>query len=117
MKPFSFVYFLCPLILSTNCAWATAQHGRQLAKQVVSKTVFAQSSAVGPKQLGSDRSMIIVSGKNAKSGSVASPGSKVMLNPQPLPPRTNDNPSSNSNAAKVMLNPQPLPPKVNNSLK
>jgi hypothetical protein len=35
-----------------------------------------------------------------------------MLNPQPLPPKTKLEASTNSNASKVMLNPQSLPPKV-----
>jgi hypothetical protein len=63
----------------------------------------------------SQRSIIIVSGKNTQPGSLSqskfknpavrlnNPGSKVMLNPQPLPPK------SNPNGSKVMLNPQPLP--------
>jgi hypothetical protein len=74
--------------------------------------VIAQASTVGPARTGSERSIIIVSGKNSKSGSIGQPGSKVMLNPQPLPPRTTVNNSINSNGSKVMINPQPLPPKV-----
>jgi len=69
---------------------------------------IAQSST----RTGSERSIIIVSGKNSKSGSIGQPGSKAMLNPQPLPPRTAVGNSINSNASKVMLNPQPLPPRV-----
>ena len=41
------------------------------------------------------------------------PGSRVMLNPQPLPPKTATtkiNPGTQFN--KVMLNPQPLPPRT-----
>ena len=44
-------------------------------------------SAVTRSKPGGERSIIIVSGKNAKSESAGSPGSKVMLNPQPLPPK------------------------------
>jgi len=45
------------------------------------------ASPVGQKQSGSERSIIIVSGKNSQSGSIGSPVSRVMLNPQPLPPK------------------------------
>jgi hypothetical protein len=73
--------------------------------------VIAQSSTVGPARTGAERSIIIVSGKNSKSMS-GQPASKVMLNPQPLPPRAAAGSSINSNSSKVMLNPQPLPPKI-----
>ena len=46
------------------------------------------SRAINPatrNKPGGERSIIIVSGKNTKSG--GSPASKVMLNPQPLPPK------------------------------
>lgn len=49
--------------------------------------VFAESARLVPKQSGGERSIIIVSGKNSKSGLVGSPGSNVTLNPQPLPPK------------------------------
>jgi hypothetical protein len=124
MKSFSFAYVLSSVILAANFAFAADGQGHQLSsetstslRQAALKMVFAQSSTVGRNQSGGERSIIIVSGKNAKTGSVGSPGSKVMLNPQPLPPRTNVNTSVNSNASKVMLNPQPLPPKPVSAVK
>jgi hypothetical protein len=46
----------------------------------------------------------------ARSSSyVSNPGSTVMLNPQPLPPKVFLN--SSNFGSQVMLNPQPLPPK------
>jgi hypothetical protein len=92
MKSFSFAYGLSSIILVTNVALA------------------AEAPAPGHTQSGSERSIIIVSGKNSKSGLAGSPGSKVTLNPQPLPPRANANTSIR--ASKVMLNPQPLPPRT-----
>jgi hypothetical protein len=145
MKSFSFAYILSAVILATNFAFAADGQDRQLSsqpstspRQSASKMVLAQSATLSgsersiiivsgknakpgsvgspaPKvsaRSGSERSIIIVGGKNAKPGSVGSPGSKVMLNPQPLPPKTKLEASTNSNASKVMLNPQPLPPKV-----
>jgi len=119
MKSFSFAYVLSSVILAPNFAFAAAVQVDQLPsetsiglRQAASKMAFAQSSTVGPNRSGSERSIIIVGGKNAKSGSVVSPGSKVTLNPQPLPPRTRVNSSIQSNGSNVMLNPQPLPPKV-----
>jgi hypothetical protein len=70
-----------------------------IAPAAIAENVSAKNgAAVGPpykpatetlrqKQSGGERSIIIVSGKNSKSGSIGSPGSKVMLNPQPLPPK------------------------------
>jgi len=49
----------------------------------------------------------------ATAQNFSSPGSRVMINPQPLPPKTATttvNPGTQFN--KVMLNPQPLPPRV-----
>ena len=117
MKSFSFAYVLSSVILATNFASAADGQDRHPSSelpisQADSKMVFAESATLGPKRSGGERSIIIVSGKNSKSGLVRSPGSKVMLNPQPLPPRAKVNRSINSNASKVMLNPQPLPPKA-----
>jgi|SRR5450755_2721604 hypothetical protein len=114
MKSFSLACVLSSVVLAANLAFAAGGQGHQLSSETstnpgpaASKLVFAESST----QSGGARSIIIVSGKTGKSGLV-SPGSKVMLNPQPLPPRTNVNPSINSKASKVMLNPQPLPPRT-----
>jgi hypothetical protein len=119
MKSVSFAYVLSSVILATNFAFAADGQGQRPSSersisQSGSKMVFAESATLGPKQSGGERSIIIVSGKNSKSGLVGSPGSKVMLNPQPLPPKTKVNPAVSSNASKVMLNPQPqpLPPKA-----
>jgi len=68
-----------------------------------------------------ERGIIIVGGKGQRAGNpaipqesvktkVLTPGSKVSLNPQPLPPKMKSKvftPGSDS-----ALNPQPLPPKV-----
>lgn len=113
MKSLSFAHVLLSVILTTNFATAAeVQTYERSASQAGSKIVFAESATLRPKQSGGERSIIIVSGKNSKSGLVQSPGSKVMLNPQPLPPKTKVNPAISSNASKVMLNPQPLPPKA-----
>src|ERR1035437_9343866 len=40
------------------------------------------------------------------------PGSKSMINPQPLPPKVNKQSKVNQ-GNKSMINPQPLPPKTN----
>jgi hypothetical protein len=53
-------------------------------------TAVPQSPS-GYKPSGSEKSIIIVSGKGAKPESIGSPGSKAMLNPQPLPPKTGTN--------------------------
>lgn len=117
MKSFSFANVLSSLvILATSFAFAADGQGQRPSfersiSRSGSKIVFAESATLGPKQSDGERSIIIVSGKNSKSGLVRSPGSKVMLNPQPLPPKTRVNPATRSNASKVMLNPQPLPPK------
>lgn len=42
---------------------------------------------------------------------ISNPGNKVMLNPQPLPPRYLTPYQRFNPGAKVMLNPQPLPPR------
>jgi hypothetical protein len=123
MKILSFTGALSAVILlTTNLAFADVQ-GQQPPsdsgpKQPATQILIAQSTRSG------QRSIIIVSGKNAQPVSrpeskfnnpvtkFGNPGSKVMLNPQPLPPRTAVNTSINSNASKVMLNPQPLPPKA-----
>jgi len=106
---FSSTCVLSSAVLAANFAFAAGGQGHQLSSETstnpgpaASKLVFAESSTQLNRS-GDARSIIIVSGKKA-------PGSKVMLNPQPLPPRTNVNPSINSKASKVTLNPQPLPP-------
>ena len=123
MKIFSFAYAVSAAILTTNFAFASGQGQQPASGPIITagrsatETVLAQASTSG------QRSIIIVSGKNSQPGSLDkhgskfnnpaskfnNPASKVMLNPQPLPPRVNT--SINSNASKVMLNPQPLPPK------
>jgi hypothetical protein len=124
MKRFSFAYVVSTAILLTTYPVIAAATPEQGSSEPVTAgqaaTVLAQASTSG------QRSIIIVSGKNAQPGSLnnktgskfnnpaskfSNPGSKVTLNPQPLPPRTSVNPSINSNLSKVTLNPQPLPPK------
>jgi hypothetical protein len=125
MKFSSFAFVLASAIVASNFAFAVDGQGHQLSsgsstslREAASKMVLAQSSTqygsersiiiVGGKTAksreivspgSSERSIIIVGGKNAKSESVGSPGSKVMLNPQPLPPRTKLNTSINSNGS------------------
>jgi hypothetical protein len=117
MKSFSFASVLS-VVLTTNFALADVQIQQSSSetsaslRQAGSKMVIAQSSAPGRQQSGSERSIIIVGGTNSKSTSVGRPGSKVMLNPQPLPPKTRVNTSINASSSNVMLNPQPLPPKT-----
>jgi hypothetical protein len=66
--------------------------GPVLALEANTKAAISRPyRAINPatrKSSGSERSIIIVGGKNSKPASVGSTGSKVMLNPQPLPPRT-----------------------------
>jgi hypothetical protein len=113
MKFSAFAGVLASAVLAGNSAFAADGLDHQLSSastatpgRAASKMVLVQSAT----QSGSERSIIIVSGKNAKSAS--SPGSKVMLNPQPLPPRIKETTAIRSNTSNVMLNPQPLPPKV-----
>ena len=113
MKFSAFAGVLASAVLAANFAFAADGLDHQLSSastatpgQAASKMVLAQSAT----QSGSARSIIIVSGKNAKSA--GSPASKAMLNPQPLPPRIKETTAIRSNASNVMLNPQPLPPKV-----
>lgn len=47
----------------------------------------------------------------------SSPGNKVSINPQPLPPKVGGHAHKGSPGDKVSLNPQPLPPKVGNSVR
>jgi len=49
------------------------------------------------------------------ASSFSNPGSRVMLNPQPLPPGGGvvaGRPALTNPAGRVMLNPQPLPPRT-----
>jgi hypothetical protein len=48
---------------------------------------------------------------STKQFQLSNPGSKVMLNPQPLPPRYLTPFQRFNPGTKVMLNPQPLPPR------
>ncbi len=66
---------------------ANAQNVSATNREVVGPPYRPTASSAGQKQSGSERAIIIVSGKNSKSRLVGSPGSKVMLNPQPLPPK------------------------------
>ena len=67
-------------------------------------------AAFGARQFGSSNSIIIVGGRSQVSGA-SSFGSKVSLNPQPLPPKI-IGPVNPGFGSKVSLNPQPLPPKI-----
>jgi hypothetical protein len=130
MKILSFAYVVsATILLTTNLAFAYGQGQQLSSERVASPGRSAMEIVVAQSTTSEQRSIIIVSGKNSQPGSpnsfnksgskfnnptskLSNPASKVMLNPQPLPPRTAVNTSINSNASKVTLNPQPLPPKI-----
>jgi hypothetical protein len=101
MQIFSLSYFVsAAILLTTNFAFADGQAQQQSSetasklKRPPTEMLVAQSTRSG------QRSIIIVSGKNSQPGSrpeskfnnpvskIGNPGSKVMLNPQPLPPKS-----------------------------
>jgi hypothetical protein len=106
LKILSFTFVVsATILLSANFASADGQ-GQQMSseettgpKRAATEMVVAQSTTSGQS------SIIIVSGKNSQPGSPNSfnkPGSKF-----------NNTTSKFSNpGSKVMLNPQPLPPKI-----
>jgi len=125
MKILSFTGVLsAAIVLTTNLAFADVQGQQPSSENAGSSKRPATEMLVAQSTRSGQRSIIIVSGKNSQPVSrpeskfnnpvskFGNPASKVMLNPQPLPPRTAVNTSINSNASKVMLNPQPLPPKA-----
>jgi len=89
-------------------------------RSAVSGPVKSQRTKVSTP--GTEQGIIIVGGSEqgkVKQGTSSSkiqrslknrPGSDVMLNPQPLPPKAKS--KVVAPASDVMLNPQPLPPKV-----
>ena len=114
MKSFSFACVVSSAVLAANFAFAAGGQAYPLSAETsanpgpaASKLVFAELSTQ-------------FSGKTANSGLVESPGSRVMLNPQPLPPgsKVKINPQPLPPGSKVTLSPQPLPPggNVNRSI-
>lgn len=91
MKVVLFVSALSSALLAADLAHA-ADAGRCRPAAGPSATsatacVIVTAEAVRTAQPGSDRSIIIVSGKQSKGQWIGSRASKVTLNPQPLPPR------------------------------
>ncbi|UPK34105.1 hypothetical protein IVB18_39100 [Bradyrhizobium sp. 186] len=92
MSPFSFVVILSSAVLATDFAFAAdAEHHQQASEMSIagptSAIVVAEASKVRTSQPGAEKAIIIVSGKQSRRQWIGSRGSKVMLNPQPLPPR------------------------------
>lgn len=96
MKSFSFVSVLSSAILVTSFANAADAERHQPASEMfriaghTSAIVVAEASTVKTRQPGGEKSIIIVSGKQSTRGWIGSRGSKVMLNPQPLPPKASE---------------------------
>lgn len=91
MKVVLFVSALSSALLAADLALA-ADAGRCQGAPGSSATsatacVIVTAEAVRTAQPGSDKSIIIVSGKQSKGQWIGSRTSKVTLNPQPLPPR------------------------------
>lgn len=92
MKVLFFVSALSSALFAANVSLA-ADTGRGQPASELSATpenatsAIALAEAVKTSRPGSDKSIIIVSGRQSHGKWVESRGSKVMLNPQPLPPR------------------------------
>jgi hypothetical protein len=109
------VAFSVLLMLLLTFSAASAKDARARKQSVPSSSV----SAAG----GSERGIIIVSGKGGKDaatkvnarkvqqGVKVNPGGPVELNPQPLPPKAFKRKIKTNPVDAVGLNPQPLPPK------
>ena len=103
MKLLSFTCVVsAAILLTTNFASANGQ-GREFSpegaaspRRSATEVMVAQSTTSG------QRSIIIVSGKNSQPGSLNKPAPKLNTSTSKF-----SNPSS-----RVMLNPQPLPPKT-----
>lgn len=97
--------FICivstTFLLTTNFTPADGQTQQLSSERATSPRRSAPEIIVAQSTASGQRSIIIVSGKNSQPGSLnkfgsklsnptskfSNPGSKVMLNPQPLPPK------------------------------
>jgi hypothetical protein len=93
------------ILLTTNFAFANGQAQHLSSERATSPRRSASEIVVAQSTTSGQRSIIIVSGKNSQPGSpnsfnkhgskfnnptskFSNPASNVMLNPQPLPPKT-----------------------------
>lgn len=91
MKVVLFVSALASALLAADLAHAAnagrCQGAPGPSAASASACMIVTAEAVRTAQPGSDKSIIIVSGKQSKRQWIGSRASKVTLNPQPLPPR------------------------------
>ena len=80
----------------------------QTAVQDSSHNCSAKTSTIGSATGGAGAGKTCAGGMHMMRKAGGSPGGNAMLNPQPLPPKSNS--TMMKNGQSVMLNPQPLPP-------
>ena len=106
MKILSFACVVsAAILLTTSFAFADGQSQQLSSERATSPRRSAAEIVVAQSTTSGQRSIIIVSGKNSRPGSLNSfnkPGSKF----------DNPTPKFSNPGSKVMLNPQPLPPKA-----
>jgi hypothetical protein len=92
----------------TDGPWA-GQEYRHSAREVETEAGMPSNQVSGRAALLEQQQL-----RAPSNASEAVPGADVMINPQPLPPKTLKQPATSRKAAhgsKNMINPQPLPPK------
>lgn len=102
--------FALTLVLTAGLSWAQTGAGSGKTTQADTKK-SAKTSSAGSKVTLNPQPLP----PGAKS-KTASPADKVSLNPQPLPPKEGKT-GTTSAESKVALNPQPLPPGAQSSTK
>jgi hypothetical protein len=93
----------------TDGPWA-GQEYRHSAREVETEAGMPSNQVSGRAALLEQQQL-----RAPSNASEAVPGADVMINPQPLPPKTLKQPATSRKAAhgsKNMINPQPLPPKT-----